>query len=688
LDGKLYLFNAATGELRRVVRGHLTRITSVAASPDGLLLASGSADGTVRLWSVPEGRAIQVLSTGQGVVLDVAFSADSTLLAAAVESAAWIWDLTIPALPGTPAPPSQALDVARFSPDGAHIASVGHDGAVRLWDASSGELLASWAEHEAWATGVCFTSDGTYLASVGFDGVLAIQDAKSAAARHRISYGDRLLAIACAPDKNQIASAGYDAVVRLWDAASGELVHTLKPRPSLSMVESLAYSTDGLRLVVGRHDGRIEVWDIASQKIAQVFSGHTLAIAGLALDASGSTLASGSLDRSVRLWSMRDGAQRILGEFAGRVHRLGWDPRRKRLALPTSTGELEVLSLDTPQRTTFVAHRSEVNNIEFSPDGKTAVSVGDDGVLKLWDTTTWRPKWMTRALVWAPTPKLLTHTGWRALDSSGQLMFTSPPEGAWRSAVEAAQETSMQPGGVLCMSTEKGLEIWDMRANALRETVRLAPPFQVAAASEGCAVLREGKAMLYRPGKAALELAEGTGVQSAGEELAVLGSEVRFFDTQGNSLGSFASAEGSTAATRIGEQVAVGFKNGDIEMRSGAERLPIYFQDTPASQVTRIIAGPSDTFVAGFADGSFGIWSLSNGERLERGAVHGAVRLLLIQNGILMVASEVGAAAALDLSLLTEDYCTLLAEVWSRVPVLWRDQGAVVQPQDSSHPCR
>jgi hypothetical protein len=90
---------------------------------------------------------------------------------------------------------------------------------------------------------------------------------------------------------------------------------------------------------------------------------------------------------------------------------------------------------------------------------------------------------------------------------------------------------------------------------------------------------------------------------------------------------------------------------------------------------------------AGFADGSFGVWSLSAGERLERAAVHGAVRALLVQDDVLVVASEVGDTASRDLSALTARYCDLLAEARSRVPVLWRDQRAIAQAPDPAHPC-
>jgi hypothetical protein len=64
------------------------------------------------------------------------------------------------------------------------------------------------------------------------------------------------------------------------------------------------------------------------------------------------------------------------------------------------------------------------------------------------------------------------------------------------------------------------------------------------------------------------------------------------------------------------------------------------------------------------------------------------MRHLAVDGDLLIVASEVGATSSMDLSVLTADYCDLLREVWSRVPVLWRDQIAVLEPPDPVHLCK
>jgi WD40 repeat protein len=701
LDGAVYLWETNGGRLTRMLHGHQQRINAIATSPDGRLLASSSMDGTVRVWQLPEGNAIRTLSNGKDSSRCLAFSADSNLLAAAGDKGAWVWDLSTPEAPASPPPPSRALNIAHFSPDGTRIASVGFDGALRLWDARSGELRSSWEARETWSMDVCFSPNGKLLASVGFDGVLIVHDAQTGVVRQRSMYGDRSTAVACSPDGRHVASGGYDAAVRIWDLTSGELVRTLAsrtpvkggnpagpmPRPAFHTIEALLYLQDGRRLAVGRQNGQIEIWDIASGRLTRVLSGHTADVAGLALDPTGKTLASAGLDHGVRLWNLADGSSRLLGETAGRAYRLDWDLREKRLVVPTSTGEISVWSLTSGQRVSFMAHHGEVNRVELAPDGKTALSTGDDGTLRLWDTATWRPRWLTRAIVYAPAPQFLTHTGWHAINSSGQLGSVTPDSSVWRRAVEASNEAAAQPDGPICVTTDKGLEIWDMKSDARVMAEPLPSPFDVAALPGGCGVLKDGRVTLYRQGQPPAELAIGVSFQSSGDRLVVVGSEVTLFDSKGKNLGTFGSGERITAAQPTGEAMAVGFVDGGIEVRGPGGSVLVRFQDTAASAVTRLGAGPAGTLVAGFASGSFGVWSSSTGVSLKHGAVHGPVRHLVVRDHLLVAVSEVGGLGSIALSELTEDYCDLLAEVWSRVPVVWRDQATVIQQPDPAHGC-
>jgi WD40 repeat protein len=621
------------------------------------------------------------------LVYDVAFDARGTLLAAAAVDSVWVWEVESAEVPQAVQDlPSKNLNQAHFGSDGVHIVSAGEDGLVRLRD-RAGALHAAWPVHEVPARDLCLSPDGRFIASVGVDGTLVVQEGKTGAVRHRLSSGDRLRAVACSPDGIHVVTGGSEGVARIWDAILGKLVRTIESRANDTLFV-LLYSVDGSRIIAGHHSGLIEIWDSASGRRQRALKGHTSIVHGLATDRSGRTLASTARDQTVRLWNLADGEGRVLAVAEACLLRPSWDLDGQRLAVPTANGEILVWDVSSGDLLARVrAHRGEASDVEISPDGLNAVSSGEDGVLRLWETRGWRPMWFARAALWTPELELLTHTGWHALDSARQLVSVAPPSSHWLRAVESAREAVQQPGGPICVASDSGLAIWDVLRDAQVLFETLAPPFEIVSLPTGCSVLKDGRVTLYRPGEAPREVASEVRSQNGGEKLTTLGSFIGLFDAGGRPRGTFGRGDGATAAAPFGERIAVGFSDGAIELRDTGGRAPIYFKETSASAVTRLGMGPAGTLVAGFADGSFGVWSASSGELLERSAVHGAVQQLIVHGGMLIAASEVGSLAALDLSLLTADYCSLLQEVWSRVPVLWREQGAVLQAPEPSARC-
>ena len=165
------------GRTVMTLTGHDGAVNSVSYSSNGRLLASGSEDGSVRIWNTRIGQETQSpLLSDTGSVLTVDFAPNSQLVASGTQSGVvCVWN----AAPGQTSHRrlnghSGPVNCVKFSPDGFHLASASDDKTLRLWSPETGEQLAVLSGHTKGVTRVAFFPNGKILASSSYDGTIRL----------------------------------------------------------------------------------------------------------------------------------------------------------------------------------------------------------------------------------------------------------------------------------------------------------------------------------------------------------------------------------------------------------------------------------------------------------------------------------------------------------------------------------
>jgi len=344
-------------------------VSSVAFSPDGKYIVSGSGDETIKVWDIETGKIVKHLKAFKSGNY-ILFSPDGKYIISRSSRTIKIWKFPTMRSIGT-------LDVncLELSPDGKYIITL--DGKkIKILKFPSGKL-AQTLSHTGSVTSVAFSPDGKYIVSGSQDKTIKVWVFESGELIHSLAdHYEGIYSVKVSPDGKYIISGSDDTTVKLWDFSTGNLIRTLEGHEYCRVREDKgALETKNKNIimdvlispnekyVLGKYlDLTIEVWELLTGKHLVTFEGYENGFTSIIFSPDSKYL------------------------IAGLSFLYPPNETEREEDLRFNNGDIEIYEVSTGRLiSTFTQHKGWVNSIDVSPDGRFIVSGSEDKTVRVWD---------------------------------------------------------------------------------------------------------------------------------------------------------------------------------------------------------------------------------------------------------------------------------------------------------------
>jgi len=423
-DRVVKVWSTADGSEMLSHNAHSRLVMSLAFSPEGDSLASGSADGQVRVWSLQSRTERHVWDLHQDAVSGLAFSADGRFLASGGADGRVGAFSVSDGRPVFTVEAESAVQSIALHPDGKRLAAGLASGEIKVWSLASGRRLMTLAAHGDRVVWLGFSPDGQRLVSGGRDGDVRSWSVPAGLRRAALSgFSSELTGLSTVPDPFLVAASSATDPLTVWSLVSGEKLFSAAAggpgtdvvvfAPSgttlaatvdraivlLSLPEGteirrltghggrvicLAFHPDGSKLVAGTEE-EVRIWELGPEP-KYVDVPLRSAARKTAFGPEGKCVAVGAADGTITLYDATTGkAMRVLTHAWG-GHTLRFTGDTAAIAADSADGSVKVWSVASGQEQgVFSGHRMQPVSLDFTPDNRLMASVDEGGKVLFWD---------------------------------------------------------------------------------------------------------------------------------------------------------------------------------------------------------------------------------------------------------------------------------------------------------------
>jgi WD40 repeat protein len=386
--------NPRDGELQLIHKfeGRSNEVLSLDFSKNGKQIAFGYQDGSVQITDLA-GDVNTKIGNHRENVFDVTFSQDDrTLVSASKDRSVRLWTLQN-ALIDSSYGHTDNIWAVSYRPDGKVFASASVDKSIRLWNAD-GSFKQELSGHSDIVYSAVYSADGTKLVSASRDGSARIWDGKTGTLLNVLKdHGAELIYATFSRDQKTFATVGFDNKIKLWqwnDTDNPKLLKVLDGHTKL--IWSISFSPDGQTIASTSNDETIRIWDVKNgQNLHTIMNAHKNGGLAIAFSPNGKQIASAGKDSKLKLWNAQSGAseQEIIVDDKLWIFGISYHPNGKAIAIANADKTIKIFDVDTGELLkTLTGHRSEVNALAYSPDGKYLISGSRDTSIKRWNAET------------------------------------------------------------------------------------------------------------------------------------------------------------------------------------------------------------------------------------------------------------------------------------------------------------